>query len=510
MLPSSERRKAQRELDNAESMSNNSSERALQSQVALSLNPAFSPAGVPLAQDNFSPSPTHVKELMFSNLTAQTIYTDKLYVYDQECAFDRESWHQKYEYVMVFAMMGPEQSPWKNNLPAEIPHRARDIVDRLHAVGIEVYPYLSIQKDELILLITCPSSTLMHFTDNIDYLMELDPAYTREVLSLGSKEHSIRPIKITDDPQYSSIHPFEHIFGRYESGLDPKMYLTKPGNVSAFDRMTRLKILHYMLSIPRSLGGCGISISKLLLSKEILAFFPPHSNTEIDSILKVSQSLCTLPWHQPYGAIRDYMGEKVALYYVFVGHYSMWLVVPALLGLAFELLVWGTGPNFSHPVLPFYGLAITVWAIAMLEYWKRTQATTAMRWGMLDFEKEEPVRPEFKGALIKSYVDGADLLYYPASTKMRLLAFSQTVIVTFVCTVIGVVAGIYYMRYVLQTQSLGPYASTIASVVNTVQITIFNMIYERVAIYLTHHENHRTDTMFQDSLIIKVRRAIAL
>ena len=267
--------------------------------------------------------------------------------------------------------------------------------------------------------------------------------------------------------------------------------MTKPGNVSAFDKMTRLKILHHMITIPRSSGGCGINLQKLLMRGELLGFFPPHSQKEIHSLMQQSLSLCTCPWHQPYGAIREYMGEKAALYYVFIGHYSMWLVAPAIIGLAFELLVWGTGPNFSHPVLPFYGLCISVWAIAMLEYWKRTQATTAMKWGMLDFEKEEPQRPEFKGSLIKSYINGDDLLYYPDSAKVRLLALSQTVIVTFMCTVIGVVAGIYYMRYVLQSRSYGPYASPVASVVNTVQITIFNYIYEKVAIYLTNNENHK-------------------
>ena len=225
MLSKEERRRQQREMDASctDTTSQHSAAdlagSAQKEQVALSLNPTYSAAGVPLAQDNFSPSPTHVKELMFSNLTAQTIYTDKLYVYDQECDFDRDLWHQKYEYALVFAMMGPEQSLWKHDLPAEIPNRARDIVDRMHSVGIEVYPYLSVQKDELILLITCPSSTLMNFTDKIDLVLELDPAYARDVLSLGSKEHQIRPIKITDDPQYSSIHPFEHIFGEHAARI---------------------------------------------------------------------------------------------------------------------------------------------------------------------------------------------------------------------------------------------------------------------------------------------------
>jgi hypothetical protein len=187
-----------------------------------------------------------------------------------------------------------------------------------------------------------------------------------------------------------------------------------------------------------------------------------------------------------------------------MAHYSLWLIAPAFLGLIFQLVVWGTGPDFSHPVLPFYGVCITLWSISMLEFWKRSQSIQAMKWGMLDFEQDEPDRPEYKGDRIKSFIDGKEMTYFPDTQRSRLFAMSQSVIYTFISIVIGVVAGIYSMRYVLQTQSLGPYASTVASVVNTIQITIFNVLYQFVAVKLTNLENHRTNTNYQDSLIVKM------
>jgi anoctamin-10/anoctamin-7 len=66
------------------------------------------------------------------------------------------------------------------------------------------------------------------------------------------------------------------------------------------------------------------------------------------------------------------------------------------------------------------------------------------------------------------------------------------------------VAAIYVFRFYLQSKnSTLPYSSLIASVLNTVQITIFNMIYQWVAVKLTNWENHRTDTLYEDSLIVK-------
>jgi threonine/homoserine/homoserine lactone efflux protein len=44
----------------------------------------------------------------------------------------------------------------------------------------------------------------------------------------------------------------------------------------------------------------------------------------------------------------------------------------------------------------------------------------------------------------------------------------------------------------------------VASILNTLQIMIFNMIYQARAIQLTDEENHRTDTDYEDSLIVKL------
>ena len=48
------------------------------------------------------------------------------------------------------------------------------------------------------------------------------------------------------------------------------------------------------------------------------------------------------------------------------------------------------------------------------------------------------------------------------------------------------------------------YASTVASILNSAQITIFNMIYLKLAGHLTKLENHRTDTQYEDNMIVKI------
>lgn len=80
---------------------------------------------------------------------------------------------------------------------------------------------------------------------------------------------------------------------------------------------------------------------------------------------------------------------------------------------------------------------------------------------------------------------------------------SQSIVLSLIAVVIGVVASIYTLRFSLQSR-LGSTASVIASILNTLEITLFNIVYSRIAVVLTDSENHRTDTQFEDALVSKL------
>jgi anoctamin-10/anoctamin-7 len=399
----------------------------------------------------------------------------------------------QYDFVMVFPMTGENNETQSATATA--------CIFSMIEAGLDIFPYLSIQKDELLVLIRADESKLRNFADKIDFKMRLDSTRIKEILEAGDAANEIAPVKIPDDIKFSAYGPYEHIYGKYEETLHD-IYWQSEDEDTIFVASTRRKLLYNIFQAPVTDGGCGIAVSNLLLSGKILALFPLHDRASASKLLKSSLGLSIFPWSMPMLRIRNYFGEKVGLYFQFIGHYSLYLCIPAFIGFIFQLIVWGTG-NYSHPVLPWFSIIISVWAVILLENWKRKESTIALEWGMTAFEDEEPDRPDYKGLTIDSFIDGSKTLYFPPAMKSVRLGASYSVIFTYISLVILCVVGIYVLRYGLQKDA-NANASIIASVLNSIQILVFNMMYEKLAVILTKEENHRTDTMYEDAMIIKL------
>lgn len=403
----------------------------------------------------------------------------------------------KFDYVMVF----PKDKDGDNYSQTA---KSKAIIDLMIRRGFEIFAYDSVQGDELIVLLRCDEEVLKTFTDVIDYELELDPIKAEEFMTKGNPEKCISPVHINPDPAYSRFTPYQYIYGKYDGKIDPALYRKHPSQQNAqFKESIRLKMVYYMLEAATRFGGCNISFSDLFRNNDLLALYPMHHLVYGNILLKQMVSRETYPWTIPHDSLKEYFGEKVALYYCFLGNYTKMLIYPSIVGFICQMVVWGTG-NTSSPVLPFFAIFVCLWAIAMLEYWKREEQLTAMRWGMLNYENQEPDRPEFEGTLISSYIDGQPMMFFPKHDARKRNRYSVAIVCSMVLMVIGVVTSIYVIRFALQSSSVAPYSSLVASVLNTIQITIFNIIYNKVATKLTDYENHRTDTNYEDSMIVKL------
>ena len=92
------------------------------------------------------------------------------------------------------------------------------------------------------------------------------------------------------------------------------------------------------------------------------------------------------------------------------------------------------GNDPDSPSIPYYTVFMSLWATLYLESWKRKEKTTALDWGMIDFESEEQSRPEFEAIAFyrESPVTGKQEKYFPNEKRYPVLAYSAAISSTFI------------------------------------------------------------------------------
>lgn len=98
-----------------------------------------------------------------------------------------------------------------------------------------------------------------------------------------------------------------------------------------FRGVDRLKLIH-MIITDFGIAGCHLDPMQLLKDRCILAYSPLHDMVELRALQAEWIQLLALPWNQPVFAIKDYFGEKIGLYFVWLGQYTSWLIIAAFLG----------------------------------------------------------------------------------------------------------------------------------------------------------------------------------
>nr|XP_055066503.1 anoctamin-10 isoform X1 [Misgurnus anguillicaudatus]XP_055066504.1 anoctamin-10 isoform X1 [Misgurnus anguillicaudatus] len=251
----------------------------------------------------------------------------------------------------------------------------------------------------------------------------------------------------------------------------------------------------------------GKSVVRRLQSKGILVqYFPLHQK---DDLKKLSFS-----WYkrikltfQPLDEVRSYFGEGLALYFGFLEYFTIALVPMALIGIPYYLFDW---EDYDKYVL--FAVFNLVWSTVFLEVWKRYSATLAYKWGTLSRRKafEEP-RPGFHGELGFNPVTGREEPVYPSSRRQLRIYLVSLPFVLLCLYLSFYVMMVYFMmeHWAISIYNDNPNFATsillfVPSIIYAVVIEIMNLLYRYAAEFLTHWENHRLESSFQNHLVLKV------
>ena len=313
------------------------------------------------------------------------------------------------------------------------------------------------------------------------------------------------------------------------------------GARSIFRNMDRLKLINNEINYQ-------VVVKKLVDSSSCVAYFPLHNEFEKDGtrrfdvkkqkdkvelseedmeMMKLDNSLgdeysskplsskwntgVLLSWRKvPVHKIRNYFGEKIAFYYAFLSLYTGYLIPTGILGIAVIVVQnqFDEGADSNKVLNTTFCLLTILWSTLFYENWKRRQNQLAIEWGQVDFEQDEVVRPTFRGRMRRSPVDDSlHELWFSERTRNTRMSIGFVISFALLVLVVFVVFQIFRLRKYLTDEWEGTtkvkYATTITSVINAVQIAVFNILYQYLAHFLTNWENHRTQSAFESSLIAK-------
>jgi len=269
--------------------------------------------------------------------------------------------------------------------------------------------------------------------------------------------------------------------------------------------------------------------------------------------------------YQPIEGIKEYFGEKVALYFAWLGFYTSFLLPAAIVGVlcfiygvatAFD---YGTvkeicdvasnGTNtfymcplcdklcsyymlqkegcmyskithfFDNEATLFFALVMSIWATVFLEFWKRKQVSLAYEWHTMDFEEEEQrPRPEYLAQITKLKKNPVTLKmepYMPARQRATRLMGAFGVVFFFILLVLIAVFSVIIFRAAFYVFLIGQdveairsrskiVVSACAACINLIVINFLKFFYQRIALWLTKWENPRTNTDYEDSFTVKM------
>uniref|UniRef100_A0A7N8WZY0 Anoctamin n=1 Tax=Mastacembelus armatus TaxID=205130 RepID=A0A7N8WZY0_9TELE len=271
--------------------------------------------------------------------------------------------------------------------------------------------------------------------------------------------------------------------------------------------------------------------------------------------------------YQPIDLVRKYFGEKVGLYFAWLGVYTQLLIPASIVG----IIVFGYGvatvdadiPSlemcddrlnftmcplcdgacdfwqlstacgtarashlFDNPATVFFAVFMSLWAVLFLEHWKRRQISLNFSWDLTGIEEDEVhehPRPKYETILLqkrqrkknkkkkKNENDMDKLTWkdrlpgYFINISSILFMFGLTFSVVFSVVIYRItVSALMAMSSDPEIKSnVRVTVTATAVIISLVVILILDEIYGSVAAWLTELEIPKTDTSFEERLVLK-------
>ncbi|XP_072474903.1 anoctamin-7 isoform X3 [Notamacropus eugenii] len=457
----------------------------------------------------------------------------------------------------------PEHHSWRLNF-----------LRQLRATGLHMEQHVvkSGKRSIHYVLLSAPWTVLCHYAEALRIKMPLQalPSQpsnwsTKLMRKLGLQDPLYEEVPDMPQDYYTGLFKVNKL-SRFLNSDNPKTF---------FASTKRHQILYEILEkteFGHEKAGL-FGIEQLLSEKVFNAAFPPHDGPfqiPPGGLAPEEMNQRQILYHywarwrkwtkyQPLDHVRRYFGEKIALYFAWLGFYTTWLLPASVVGAVVFLVgyfnvsrdiptqeicntkkdhqmcpicrdcpfwklssiceIVKTGRLFDNSGTIFFSVFMSLWAVMFLEYWKRKSAILTYRWDCSDYKDyEERPRPQFAvmaPLMIRNPITNLEEPYFPKKNYFQRLFMSSTLITAMVVFIALLVIAIILYRTtvtILVSKSenifLLRWASHIAfftgSILNLSFIILLDKIYIPITYALTNWEMHKTQSKFEDAFVLKM------
>jgi len=380
--------------------------------------------------------------------------------------------------------------------------RRQATVASLSDTGLILMPFFSRGRDKVFVKAAADEQLLRQAAEANGHRLELRPQYLSAFAAYKSDYAGRREWNYSDRRVSSHLYKV-HNDDDDEDGeeKDPErdaLRCSPPPPPSIFRTSDRIRLIDHVVR-SNDHDCAGVDVGQLIHDGELFDYFPLHENKKL---MNLDQDwFKAFAWGASIDKVRNYFGERVAMYFLFASHLNHWLIPAALLGLVFIvldlILSWGSADNVT--ALPLCA-GVCAWASTFGHFWRRSAAMHALRWGTLGHRRSaEPTRPEFFGVSRVNPVTGRIDRHYPWNERIWKVLFSYAVLSVSLLVLLIALSVLFALRHVF-AKSGGRLSF---QVINAVVVDIMNGVLGSIARRLTDLENHRAQSEYAYHLLAK-------
>ncbi|XP_017260992.1 anoctamin-9 [Kryptolebias marmoratus] len=241
------------------------------------------------------------------------------------------------------------------------------------------------------------------------------------------KKKNFRVTKIIyDDIVFYGLQAPKEVFERYRYLLKVSDTCNWSTHQNIMSLSTRIRVVHFILNNTEI--SSGEVLRDLMKAKIFETKFCLHEKKTQKDLKKKWARWTACFQGQPVTDVRNYFGEKVALYFLWLGWYTYLLILPAVIGVLVFLYglsyfntsplikevcesdrimcplcdqsckVWQLNETCTYAKLSLlfdnngtmiFAMFMAIWTTLFLEFWKRHRSAYVFEWKVADWSEEE-------------------------------------------------------------------------------------------------------------------------